>query len=132
MIFRAALLLATLATAPLAAQKVHDIRLIHQDDTEVYRFEPTQVDARAGDILQFTLVSGGPYLVAFEPADFRGATRARMAAAVPGGNPELRAPALARPGDRFRITLPPLPAGRYRFYSVTHVAYRMAGTLVVR
>lgn len=121
-----------LTTAPALAQKVHEIRLLHQEDTDLYRFEPNRIEARPGDILQFTLVSGGPYLVAFEPADFKGPKRAVMAAAIPGGNPELRAPALAKPGDRFRVTLPALQAGSYRFYSVTHVAYRMAGLLVVR
>ncbi len=127
-----AFLCGALASSGAAAQKVHDIRLQHPENSERYRFEPNKIQARAGDILQFTLVSGGPYLVAFEPSDFKGPNRALMAAAIPGGNAELRAPALAKPGDRFRVTLPALPAGSYRFYSVTHVAYRMAGTLVVR
>lgn len=126
------LTVALLVQAPVAAQKVYDVRLIQQDKTDLYRFEPSQVTAQAGDILQFTLVSGGPYLVAFEPSDFLGPSKARMIGAIPGNNPEMRAPALAKVGDRFRVTLPALPAGRYRFYSVTHVAYRMAGSLVVR
>jgi plastocyanin len=121
-----------LSAAPLSAQKVHGIKLINNEGTSLYRFEPNAVTARAGDVLVFTVESGGPYMVAFQPADFLGPAKALMVAAIPGGNTELRAPALSRKGESVRITLPSLPGGQYRFYSVTHVAYRMTGTLTVR
>jgi plastocyanin len=121
-----------LAAAPAAAQKSHAIKLIHKEGTSLYRFEPNAVTARPGDELVFTLESGGPYRVAFEPTDFSAPARTLMIKAIPGGNPELRVPALSRPGASVRLTLPSLPPGQYRFYSVTHVAYRMTGTLTVR
>ena len=121
-----------LAATPLAAQKTQTIKLIHKEGTSLYRFEPNTVTVSAGDILVFTLESGGPYMVAFEPTDFRGPAKALMAGAIPGSNPELRAPAMSKKGDSIRITVPSLPAGQYRFYSVTHVAYRMTGSMTVR
>lgn len=121
-----------LAAAPVSAQKTHTIKLINNEGTSLYRFEPNAVTARAGDALLFTLESGGPYMVAFQPADFLGPVKALMVAAIPGGNTELRAPAMSRKGETVRITLPSLPPGQYRFYSVTHVAYRMTGILTVR
>lgn len=120
-----------LAAAPLAAQKTHTIKLINNEGTSLYRFEPNAITAKDGDVLVFTVESGGPYLVAFQPADFAGPLKAQMVAAIPGNNAELRAPALSK-GETVRITLPSLPAGQYRFYSVTHVAYRMTGVLTVR
>jgi plastocyanin len=125
-------LLAGCLTTPLAAQKAHAIKLVHTENTSLYRFEPNTVTASPGDVLVFTVESGGPYLVAFQPGDFTAPARALMVAAIPGSNAELRGPAITRKGDSFRITLPSLPPGQYRFYSVTHVAYRMAGNLVVR
>lgn len=125
-------LLLALSASPAAAQKTHTVKLIHKEGTNLYRFEPNAVTARPGDTLIFTLESGGPYLVAFEPADFTAPAKGLMMSAIPGNNPELRAPALSRPGATVRITLPSLPAGQYRFYSVTHVSYRMTGTVTVR
>lgn len=115
-----------------AAQKVHAVKLIHQDRTNLYRFEPNTVTAAPGDVLTFTVESGGPYLVSFQPSDFSAPALTLMTKAIPGNNPELRAPALSGKGDSFRLTLPSLPPGQYRFYSVTHVAYRMTGSLTVR
>ena len=127
-----ALGLLVLCAAPAAAQRTHHIKLIHQDRTSLYRFDPATLTAAPGDILVFTNESGGPYVVAFQPADFSAPALALMTRAMPGENPELRAPALSRKGDSFRVTLPSLPPGQYRFYSVTHIAYRMTGTVTVR
>ena len=75
---------------------------------------------------------GGPYVVAFVAADIPPALRGRLQAALPPGSTELRGPVLAAAGASFRVTLPGLPAGKYRFETVTHAAYRMQGTLTVR
>ncbi|HWA15131.1 MAG TPA: hypothetical protein VG817_01775 [Gemmatimonadales bacterium] len=121
-----------MAARPGAAQRVHTVKLIHEERTSLYQFQPSAVTARPGDVLAFTVESGGPYLIAFQPADFSAPALSLMTRAIPGNNPELRAPALSGRGSSFRITLPSLPPGEYRFYSVTHVAYRMTGTLTVR
>ena len=61
------------AAAPAnAAAKVastgatHDIKMIGDD--KGYRFEPATVTIKAGDAVRFTMVSGGPHNVAFDPA----------------------------------------------------------------
>lgn len=115
----------------LSAQRVHQIRLEHPREGE-FRFSPDKLVVAAGDILQFTVESGGPYVVAFVATDIPPGLRARFQAGLPAGGAELRGPVLAEPGASFRVTLPGLPAGKYRFESVTHAAYRMQGTLTVR
>lgn len=124
--------LLSLASSPALAQRTHTIKLIHQERTSLYRFDPATITAATGDVLVFTVESGGPYVVAFQPADFPPPALALMTRAIPGGNPELRGPALSGKGDSFRVTIPSLSPGQYRFYSVTHVAYRMTGSLTVR
>jgi plastocyanin len=124
--------LLALHTAPVAAQRTHTVKLVHPESSSSYRFEPGTVTANPGDVLVFTVESGGPYMVAFQPGDFSAPALVLMTKAIPGANAELRGPTLRTRGDSFRVTLPSLPPGEYRFYSVTHVSYRMAGTLTVR
>jgi len=114
-----------------AAQKVHRISLVRVGDNQ-FRFEPKRITAKAGDVLEFTVRGGGPYVVGFQPSGLSPEVRERLDAAIPGRTGPLRGPVLGGEGDRFRIVVPDLPQGSYRFVSVTHLAYRMEGELVVR
>lgn len=116
---------------PLAGQRVHEVRLRHPGPDE-FRFAPARLVVGASDVIEFKVEEGGPYLVGFEPSDFAPADRARLQQALPAGADGLRGPVLAGPGAAFRVRLPGLPAGTYRFVSVTHAAYRMQGELTVR
>lgn len=120
-----------LASPALAAQRVHEVRLEHPAEG-VFRFAPDRLVVGGGDVIEFTVQSGGPYVVAFVAADIPPALRGRLQAALPPGSTELRGPVLATAGASFRVALPGLPAGKYRFETVTHAAYRMQGTLTVR
>jgi plastocyanin len=117
--------------APAAAQRTQVIRLTRSADGTLFRFEPGRLTVRPGDVLEFRAEKGAPYIVAFEPADLDARTRNLMAAALSNPNRELRSPVLPDSGSRFRMSIPALPHGTYRFFSVTHVAYRMAGLLIV-
>jgi plastocyanin len=125
------MLLMAVPLSPLSAQRVHPVRLVHTASGE-FRFEPRRVNANRGDILEFTVQSGGPYVVGFEPADLPGRARDLLDVAIPERTGFLRGPVLAGPGSAFRITIPGLPKGSYRFLGVTHMAYRMEGRLVIR
>ncbi len=120
-----------LCALPLAGQRVHEVRLRHPAPEE-FRFAPARLVVGGGDVIEFTVESGGPYVIGFEPADLAPADQARLQEAIPGSTGTLRGPVLAGPGASVRIRLPGLPAGRYRFMSVTHAAYRMQGELTVR
>lgn len=126
---RAGLLLAVV-TCPALAQTRVSVRLVHPK-ADQFLFRPAKVTVKPGDILQFTVESGGPYVIGFEPADFGTKERGMMDAAMPNRTASLRSPVLPRPGSRLELVLPALPSGTYRFSAVTHIAYRMAGVLVV-
>jgi plastocyanin len=119
------------ATAPARAQQVHQVKLIHAAG-DLFRFEPTRINARPGEVLDFVVESGGPYVVGFEPQDLSAADRELLNSAIPARSGELRGPVLAGPGSRFRVAVPNLSPGSYRFASLTHLAYRMGGVLVIR
>jgi plastocyanin len=118
------------AALPLWAQRVHEVRLLNTS-SNVFRFEPTRVNARPGDVLEFVVVSGGPYVIGFEARDLAEADRALLDQAIPGHSAPLRGPVLEGKGNRLRIILPGLARGAYRFASITHLAYRMGGVLVI-
>ncbi len=126
---RVGVLLATVAL-PAVAQAHVSVRLVHPGP-ERFVFEPARVTVKPGDVLEFRVESGGPYVIGFEPADFGPRERALMDAAIPDRTASLRSAVLPRPGSRVQLVLPALPSGSYRFSAVTHIAYRMAGVLVV-
>lgn len=117
--------------APVTAQRVHEIRLVREGDGG-YRFEPARINAKPGEILQFVVASGGPYVVGFEASDLSERDRALLDQSLPEHTGPLRGPVLSGAGARLRIVLPGLAKGSYRFLSVTQVSYRMGGVLVVR
>ena len=123
-------LLAIAAAPSLGAQTVHQIRLENDAAAHEYRFNPATVTARAGDVLVFKVTGGGDHGIAFEDAMSPGA-RAALSAAMPRRVAELSGP-LIGPRAEYRITLPNLPAGTYRFYCLPHRAYDEVGTLTIK
>ena len=120
-----------LLASPAAAQRVQTVRLTSASGGTVFRFTPGRLTVRPGDVLEFRAEAGAPYVVAFEAADLDTRSRNLLAAALSHPDGELRGPVLADSGSRFRMTVPALRRGSYRFFSLTHMAYRMAGVLVV-
>jgi plastocyanin len=121
-----------LLAGPAAAQRAQTVRLTSTRGGTVFRFTPERLTVRPGDVLEFRAEAGAPYVVAFEPADLDTRSRNLLAAALAHPDGELRGPVLADSGSRFRLTVPALRPGTYRFFSLTHRAYRMAGVLVVK
>ncbi len=117
---------------PARAQQTHEIRLERTGDGTGYRFRPAEIRVAQGDVVEFVVASGGPYVIEFEAADLRPGDRAALDAAIGNPSGELRSPVLRTPGSRFRLVIPPLSKGTYRFRALTHLAYRMAGRLVLR
>jgi plastocyanin len=126
----AVLLIATSA-APVRAQRVHQVKLLHPSEQK-FLFEPVRVTAQPGEVIEFIVESGGPYVVGFEAADLPATARTLLEQAIPDPSGTLRGPVLAGPRSKFRIVLPALPKGNYRFSSVTHVAFRMGGILTIQ
>ncbi len=114
------------------AQSVHEIRLEVSEKRGEYVFVPAQVTARPGDVLVFRTVSGAPHSVVFEGGGLPIAARAALNSAMPRRSADLSSPLLTRSGMEYRVTLPALPKGTYRFFCLPHRAYDMRGELTVQ
>jgi plastocyanin len=115
----------------LSAQKPQVVRLTRSSDGTVYRFAPGRLTVKPGDVIEFRAEAGAPYAIAFEPADLDARSRSLIAAALSRPRGELRSPVLPDSGSKFRMTIPALSPGSYRFFELTHMSYRMAGLLIV-
>ena len=125
-----ALGLAAVGSAPSAAQEVHEIRMVAKGKSE-FRFEPASLTARRGDVLLFRAVSGGPHSVVFDGRGVSGPDKERLNDAMPRRAGDLSSPLLTD-GSDYRIVVPALTAGSYRFFCLPHKAYDMKGEVTVR
>jgi plastocyanin len=114
-----------------AAQTTHIIRLEVDTERDVHRFVPGRITARAGDVLIFRVSSGAPHALAFERRGLSTTARDLLQAALPDAASDLQGPVLPRNGMEYKLIVPRLPAGTYRFYSTPHRAYEMHGELIV-
>ncbi len=119
-------------SAAAAAQEVHQIRLQMNARNDEYRFSPSTITARPGDVLLFRTVSGAPHSVVFEPKGLSPRARDALNSAMPRRSADLSSPLLTEDGAEYRVVVPPLPAGAYAFYCLPHRAYDMRGELRIR
>ncbi|HXE58458.1 MAG TPA: plastocyanin/azurin family copper-binding protein [Gemmatimonadales bacterium] len=117
--------------APLAGQTVHEIRLRGDAKTGRYAFVPATIRAKPGDVLRFVVESGAPHAVVFEGGALPPAAKAALNEAMPRRFSDLSGPLLTVAGAEYRMTVPRLPVGRYRFFCQPQQAYEMRGELVV-
>jgi len=115
-----------------AAQRVHQIRVEAKPDKEVYRFSPADVTARPGDVLLFRVTSGQPHSIVFESEGLSEAAKESLNGAMPRRVGDLSSPLLTTEGAEYRIVVPALPPGTYRFYCLPHRAYDERGQITIR
>jgi plastocyanin len=123
------LLLLVCSATGLAAQRVHEIRLDANRGKEVYRFSPTQVTARPGDVLSFKVASGAPHSIVFEGSGLSETARAALNGAMTRRSADLSSPLLTAEGTEYRIVVPAIAPGVYSFFCLPHRAYDMRGQL---
>jgi plastocyanin len=127
-----ALCLAIVSVPRLSAQQLHEIHLIADPQNESYRFEPASTKAKPGDLLQFRVMSGAPHSVVFEGAGLSESAHQAWNTALNRRAGDLSGPLLGRNGMTYRVVVPAVPAGTYRFFCLTHRAYDERGEVVVR
>ena len=114
-----------------SAQELREIRLVADPDAESYRFEPASIKVKPGDVLLFRVVSGAPHNIALEPGTMNEATRQAWSDALPHRTAELSGPLLVRTGMTYRVVVPTVPTGTYRYFCLTHRAYDERGEIVI-
>lgn len=101
-------------------------------DAAGYRFEPASVSIAPGDTVVFLVVSGQPHTVAFDTTVISPGVARELATRMRDKIGTLSGPFLLSPGDRYAISFANVPAGRYPFFCLPHLALHMAGEVVVR
>jgi plastocyanin len=114
--------------APTGA--THDIKMIGDD--KGYRFEPATVTIKAGDAVRFTMVSGGPHNVAFDPGTVPADSKNQLDANMDQKISELSSPMLMNPNETYIISFGGVKPGVYPFHCTPHLAMGMKGTITVQ
>jgi plastocyanin len=120
------------AVATSAAQTEREIRLQVNADRDQYRFVPARTEARPGDVLVFKVMSGAPHSIVFDAAGLSPEAHDALNSALPRRTADLSSPLLTTDGAEYRMILPSLPPGTYRFYCLPHRAYDMHGELRIQ
>jgi plastocyanin len=119
----------TVAAVPATGDTV-DIKMIGDD--KGYRFEPANVTIKTGDAVRFTMVSGGPHDVAFDPATIPAGAKDQLDANMPSKLTELAGPMMMNPNETYTISFGGVPAGTYPFHCTPHLAMNMRGVITVQ
>ena len=128
---------ATAAPAPTTAGAaaavtgtVHEVKMV--GDEKGYRFEPANITVKAGDGIKFTMVSGGPHNVAFDPATVPADSKDQLNANMVGQMAELSSAMVMNAGEAVTISFGGIKPGVYPFHCTPHLAMGMKGTITVQ
>ena len=117
----AMLTFAVAACAGAPAPRTHEVRVV--DDGASFRFEPSNIDARAGDVVRFVYDGTLPHNVEF--------VRNSAPAGTDLGD-AWSSPYMTKNGDAYEVVIDEsFRNGTYSFVCTPHVSMGMKGTLVV-
>ena len=116
--------------APITGQ-THEVKMVGDD--KGYRFEPADITVKAGDGIKFTMVSGGPHNVAFDPATVPADVKSQLSANMgPNQMGELSGPLLSNANESYTISFANVKPGQYPYHCTPHLAMGMKGTITVQ
>lgn len=108
----------------------HEVKMV--GDEKGYRFEPADITIKAGDGIKFTMVSGGPHNVAFDPATIPADVKPQLSANMPNQQGELSSPLFSNAGENYIISFANVKPGQYPYHCTPHLAMGMKGTITVQ
>ncbi len=109
----------------------HEVKMV--GDAKGYRFEPANITVKSGDGIKFTLVSGGPHNVAFDPATVPADVKAQLDANLgPDKMAELSSAMKMNPGEAITVSFGNIKAGTYPYNCTPHLAMGMKGVITVQ
>ncbi len=113
-----------------ATGATHEIKMV--GDEKGYRFEPANLTIKSGDAVKFTMISGGPHNVSFDPATTPADSKAQLDANMDNKLSELSSPMLMNPNESYTISFGGIKPGVYPFHCTPHLAMGMKGTITVQ
>jgi len=108
----------------------HEVKMIGDD--KGYRFEPANLTIKSGDQVTFTMVTGGPHNIAFDPATVPADSKAQLDANMDQKLSELSSPMLMNPNEKYSISFGGVKPGQYPFHCTPHLAMGMKGVITVQ
>ena len=128
---------ATPAATPAAAGTLapitgttHEVRMVLENNE--YKFSPANITIKAGDGIRWTMVSGAPHNVAFDPATVPAAAKSQLMANMPNQISELSGPMMINANETYSISFANIPAGTYNYFCTPHLAMNMRGVITVQ
>ena len=116
------------AGAPITGT-IHEVKMI--GDEKGYRYEPADFTIKQGDGVKFIMVSGGPHNVGFDAADLPAGAADKLTANMPNQQSPLQSPFMMNPEESYTISFAGLPAGKYPYHCLPHLAMNMKGVITV-
>lgn len=118
------------AAAPAASGATVDVNMELVGTT--YKYDPSVLTVKAGDVIKFHDKSGGPHNVAFDPAGIPSGSASVIDGALgPTKMAPLTGALLLEAESVFALNTAGFPAGKYAFHCTPHQALGMVGTLTV-
>jgi len=119
----------TAAMAPITGKTV-EVKMI--GDAQGYRFDPANITIKAGDGIRFTVVSGGPHNVAFDPANVPADVQGQLDANIPEKMGQMSSALKTNAGESVTISFANIKPGKYPFHCTPHLALGMKGEITVQ
>ena len=108
----------------------HEVKMV--GDAKGYRFEPANITVKAGDGIKFTMVSGGPHNVAFDPANIPADVQPQLDANISEKMGMLSSAMKMNPNETITVSFAGIKAGTYAFNCTPHLALGMKGVVTVQ
>jgi len=118
------------AAEPAATGAAHDVNMELQGST--YKFDPSDITIKAGDVINFHNKSGGPHNVSFWPDSVPSGAADALKKNMPDQMAPLEGPLLTEQDGTYKIAFTGAPTGEYKFYCLPHLALGMHGKITVQ
>jgi plastocyanin len=118
------------AAAPAAGGATHDVSMELVGST--YKFDPSELTIKSGDVVNFHNKSGGPHNVSFWADSIPAGAADKLKAAMPDQMAPLEGPLLTEPDAVYKVSFADAPKGDYKFYCLPHLALGMKGKITVQ
>jgi plastocyanin len=118
------------AAAPAAGGTTHDVNMMLEGST--YKFDPSDLTIKSGDVVNFHNKSGGPHNVSFWADSIPAGAADVLKKNMPDQMAPLEGPLLTEPEAVYKVSFAGAPTGDYKFYCLPHLALGMKGKLTVQ
>lgn len=108
----------------------HEVKML--GDAQGYRFEPANLTVKAGDGIRFTMVSGGPHNVAFDPATIPADVQSQLDANISEKMGTLSSALKMNAGETITVSFANIKPGKYPYNCTPHLALGMTGEITVQ